>query len=334
VGRTLVHVVAPQKVEAVTDDYALGYIHGLVAGDGGIDHGAIIQRTTRPEILQRLHAYLDRFKLRYVVSEWDYAAVKPAKRRFTQEGRVLHLTRITASLSFIEWCPVSDDSWRGWLAGIYDAEGYGRSFGQCPATHPDVYENISDGLKRFGFKVTPQKHQIYLVGGWRELVRFWNICRPTLSYKLDEAVCLGRFKTPDKVVAIEPAGKCAVYCLTTTTGNYVVQGYASKNCDYTIRARLAGFINLDGQMQNCLDLDPAPQTLLKHQDVETSMGGIERKALDKQAAEIMGYVAKRYGQEPLYRPFYLRLPKIAAGHTGVGIPTENLTQYALVDAPA
>lgn len=112
--------------------------------------------------------------------------------------------------------------------------------------------------------------------------------------------------------------------------------FGEEHCDYNIRARLGGFVNLDGQVQNCLDLEPPPfhPHYLKHQDVETSVGGIERKALDRQAGEIMGYICKRYGQEPLYKPFRLRLPKMAGGHGGMGIPVESLDHYTLVDSPA
>lgn len=111
--------------------------------------------------------------------------------------------------------------------------------------------------------------------------------------------------------------------------------FGEEHCDYTIRARFGGFVNLDGQMQNCLDLEfPAQTVMLKHQDVETSFGGPERKQADMESYHTMSYISKRYGQEPIYRPYCLRLPRVAAGHGGVGIPVDNLGQYALVDAPA
>ena len=112
--------------------------------------------------------------------------------------------------------------------------------------------------------------------------------------------------------------------------------FGEEHCDFTIRARFAGQVSLDGQMQNCLDLEfPGLQpALLKHQDVETSVTGSERKALDRESYEIMSAISKTYGQESLYRPFLLRLPRQAGGHAGVGIPVDKLSQYALVDVPA
>jgi len=111
--------------------------------------------------------------------------------------------------------------------------------------------------------------------------------------------------------------------------------FGEEHCDYTIRARLAGFINLDGQMQNCLDLEFPPfKKLLGHQDVETSLGGPDRDAANREAGVIMREICKRYGQEPLYRPFALRQPRTVGGHGGFGIPAENLQHYKLAHMPA
>jgi len=107
--------------------------------------------------------------------------------------------------------------------------------------------------------------------------------------------------------------------------------FGEEHCDYTIRARFAGGINLDGQMQNCLDLE---HPHLRHQDVASSVSGPERKLLDRESYEVMSYISKRYGQEPIYRPFFLRLPKYAGGHSGMGIPVDSLGHYAFVDVPA
>lgn len=47
----------------------------------------------------------------------------------------------------------------------------------------------------------------------------------------DEAILGARFKTPDRIVAIEPVGAQEVGCITTTTGNFVAYGYLSHNCE-------------------------------------------------------------------------------------------------------
>lgn len=330
VGKTLVRVVDTHSPEDETLSYVNGYVHGLIDGDGGLDHGAVVQRTTNETLLKRLHKNLDRLAIRFTATEWDYAADKQAKRRFTKTDRVLTVTRLYVKSDFLRWEPNTREEWRGWLAGIYDADGYGRSFGQCPFSHPDVYRRIMDGLSLFNFKVKPQKHQIYLQGGRAELVRFWNTCRPVLSYKLDDAVLVGRFKIKDKVVKVtELAGQHAVYCLKTSTGNYVIQGYASKNCDYTIRARMAGGIRCEGQDMHCLDVE---HSLLHHQDVQTSMTGMARKHADAEAHRVMQRAAYEYRLRHYYRPYRLVYPAMANGYYGAGIPCRQLDQigYKLI----
>ena len=110
--------------------------------------------------------------------------------------------------------------------------------------------------------------------------------------------------------------------------------FGNEHCDYTYRARFGGFVSLDGQPQAGIDLEfPKGQPpLIKHQDVETSLTGPERESADRESTEVMRYIASRYGQEPLHRSFCLRLPKLADGHAGMGIPLDHLGHYTLVDS--
>lgn len=109
--------------------------------------------------------------------------------------------------------------------------------------------------------------------------------------------------------------------------------FGQEHCDYMNRARLARFLDLDGQMQGQIDLEARPP-VLKHQEVATSIIGAERRQCDEEADLLIRQISSRYGQEPLYRTFRLRLPKMAGGHVGLGIPVDNLGQYQFVDAPA
>jgi hypothetical protein len=335
-GRSLVHVIEPTAPRERTLAYWNGYVHGLVEGDGGLDHGVVVQRTTRKELLRTLYEALGKLHIKFTTREWDYAAVKPNKRRFTPEDRVLTITSLDTNSDFLSWRPCSEEERRGWLAGIYDADGYGRSFGQCPFTHASVYALIQENLEYFGFKVKPQHHQLYLKGGWRELVRFWNLCQPVLAYKLDDTVLVGRFKTQDRVISVTPLpGVKPVYCLKTSTGNYVIQGYASKNCDWTNRLRFAGMIKLDGLDQMNLDVEPtlpngdAGAPVLKHQDVPTSVSGGARERADAVAAEAMKLASQRYMHESHYRAFSLIHREYAGGSATSGISTSEMQGYSV-----
>lgn len=108
--------------------------------------------------------------------------------------------------------------------------------------------------------------------------------------------------------------------------------FGQEHCDYMNRARFARFIDLDGMPQTQLDVEHNPP-LLRHQEVETSVVGADRQLADAEAERVLRQVASRYGFDPLYRQFALRVPKVA-GFGGNGIPVDNLGRYVLADAPA
>lgn len=106
--------------------------------------------------------------------------------------------------------------------------------------------------------------------------------------------------------------------------------FGQEHCDHMNRARFAGFMNLDGMMQPQIDvhhhLSSQPQrTLLRHQECETSVQGIDRRAADKEGDEIIKRVGKSYRYRHLYRPFCIHLPKFAGAHGKQGIPVDDLS---------
>jgi len=111
--------------------------------------------------------------------------------------------------------------------------------------------------------------------------------------------------------------------------------FGEEHCDYTIRARQAGHISLDGAMQNCLDLDP-DVPVLKHQDAQTSVSGPERVMADREASEVMSRVAAEYQSRNPYREFRLRhLDKVGSRGGAVGgIDAVNLENYAIAGTAA
>lgn len=101
--------------------------------------------------------------------------------------------------------------------------------------------------------------------------------------------------------------------------------FGEEHCDWTIRCRLAGGIRLNNQDMNCLDVE---HTLLRHQDVETSMPrGVERQMADEEASRVMQEAARSYAYRHFYRPFRLKLPSKAGGYRGGGISVSRLLDY-------
>lgn len=112
--------------------------------------------------------------------------------------------------------------------------------------------------------------------------------------------------------------------------------FGQEHCDHMNRARFAQFMNLDGMMQPQIDVhhhstSQSQRALLKHQECETSVLGIDRQIANQTADEIIKEVGKSYRYRHLHRPFCLHLPKHAGAHGEQGIPVDEMrVAYELV----
>ena len=100
--------------------------------------------------------------------------------------------------------------------------------------------------------------------------------------------------------------------------------FGEEHCDFTIRCRMAGGIKLGEQDMNCLDLE---HDLLKHQDVMTSVVGAARDNADREASIVMQQAVQNYRNTHFYRPYRLRMPRLAGGYRGGGIPVPKLLAH-------
>lgn len=128
--------------------------------------------------------------------------------------------------------PVDPGSGDSWLSGIYDGEASGFSIAQSKEHNPEVCERIEKELNKHGFSWSFHDNKYNILGGQDEKVRFLNPINPVrrkLS-RIDKELLTGMKRELDEVVSIEPDGTGDVISLTTETGNYIVWGYASKNC--------------------------------------------------------------------------------------------------------
>lgn len=128
-----------------------------------------------------------------------------------------------------------------WLGGIWDGEGSlaGPLRGQIVISqsrlkNPEVCARIETALALLGFSWRSEAdktcERFVLRGGLQATLNFLTWCRPAKGAKLAASIPRSRFSTGDKIVEVVPDGSGDVVGLTTTTGNYVVWGFASKNC--------------------------------------------------------------------------------------------------------
>lgn len=139
----------------------------------------------------------------------------------------------------------------GYIGAMLDAEGHcelkktqktGKIYiAQSVSKNPQVCDQIRSSLTQLGLdhnwiqlakKYAPEVMGAVIKGGIDTEVKLLNWCKPAKwSKRLKKQITKRtNFMRRDKVVSITPCGKEEVACLTTTSGNYIAWGYASKNC--------------------------------------------------------------------------------------------------------
>ena len=236
-----------------TEDFKIGYIHGAfdgdghvkertnTGGDGGLCRAFSIRFTAKDSVfVQRVKTFADdlgifftEFKFKNISGE-AYDAIRSTRKS------------TFAALQQRALENESDDYKRGWLSGVYDAEGSVDSetkvlsisqVGGC------VLNKIVYCLRYFGIKFSfyrtgkieksgPRGNlvcYILRVTSNSMRVKFLSITNTCIPRKRD--VIEGRgIWGKEEIVSIVGIGEMRVYGLQTSTGNYVVNGCLSKNC--------------------------------------------------------------------------------------------------------
>jgi DNA polymerase family A len=127
----------------------------------------------------------------------------------------------------------------GYLGAMMDGEGHAKNMSICQSwkKNMDVCMRLESTAKALGFTCSWQDSNdagcksLVLRGGISTRVKFLNWCKPTKNKDLLAGLMSrSNFGSKDRVRYIARDGYGEVIGLTTTTGNYVAWGYASKNC--------------------------------------------------------------------------------------------------------
>jgi DNA repair photolyase len=147
---------------------------------------------------------------------------------------------VDAIRELVRWTPVASDEWvKGFLAGIFDAEGsHSRGILRITNTDPQILVRVTTALRRFGFdyavEVSGQDNGLVYIrirGGLSERLRFFHTVDPAISRKRSIDGDAFKSKTTLKVVSVEPLGlDLPLYDMTTGTGDFVSDGVISHNC--------------------------------------------------------------------------------------------------------
>lgn len=249
-GNKLIGVGAFAKGPVEDTDYRRGYLCGMIRGDGLLTSYPYQQdgRTNRSYKfrlalvddgpLDRAQGYLQGFSI-------------PTKRRPFHGGSasMLPMRAIYASSRVlveniqrvIGWPSAPSLSWyKGFLAGIYDAEGsYSQSVLRIMNTDPVLIDWITWSLQRLGFTFAVESrsngrprplHSIRPTGGLREHLRFFHSVDPAIDRKRNIIGTALKSDAPLGVVSIEPIGVRELFDITTGTGDFIADGVVSHNC--------------------------------------------------------------------------------------------------------
>jgi DNA repair photolyase len=235
----------------IDSEYRRGYLCGMIRGDGNVGHYSYRPRPGRSkddfhrfrlalvdmEAIRRTREFLD---LRGVTtSEFVF---KEAVGKTKAMGAIRTSARCAVETveEIVRWPRATSDQWcKGFLAGIFDAEGsYSRGILRISNTDPEILQWTKSGLQLFGFDVAteltdPSNNMtcLRIRGGVQEHLRFFHTVDPAI---LRKRAIEGQAIKNDaglRVRSIEPLGlEIPMYDITTGTGDFIANGVVSHNC--------------------------------------------------------------------------------------------------------
>jgi DNA repair photolyase len=231
-----------------TPDYRRGYLSGLIRGDGhlgsysyerhGRSHGNVHPfRLALADLdaLRRARDYLADESL--ATHEFLFHEGTATQRAITAI-RTSARDKVMAIKDLIRWPRTPHVDWcKGFLAGIFDAEGSNGGVIRIANTDDEIIGWTEYCLRRLGFSSVLERgtrsnvRNVRLVGGLAEMMRFFHTTDPAILRKRSIAGTAIKCGAKLNVVAIEPLGvELPLYDITTGTGDFIANGVVSHNC--------------------------------------------------------------------------------------------------------
>ena len=229
-----------------TPEYRRGYLCGMIRGDGYLGHYSYsdprksVVHSFRlalvdVEPLDRVRRYLDD-----VGVELRSRVFSPARPGYKEVLSVYTGRKEDVALveALIAWPTSPSPDWsKGFLAGIFDAEGCFSGCVRISNKDLGIIGQVRRCLAQFGLVSTVEGpnsigcYQVRLVGGIVEVLRFLHTTGPVIARKrnLDGRAIKNNARL--RVVSIERLGiDIPMYDITTGTGDFIANGVVSHNC--------------------------------------------------------------------------------------------------------
>jgi len=230
-------------------DYRRGYLCGMVRGDAYIGthsceraDGSV--RTSHRfrlalvdlEALRRARGYLAEIGVETMPSIFH---VGGGTRKAMVAIRTSRRDSVSQIRDAIAWPLAPSEEWRkGFLAGIFDAEGSCSGAVRIANTDSVIVRWVQACLEHFGFdqvidRTRNENGLVYVRfrGGLPERMRFFHTTDPAITRKrsIDGLALKGTARL--RVAAVEPMGRALrLYDITTGTGDFIANGVVSHNC--------------------------------------------------------------------------------------------------------
>ncbi len=233
-GQLLNIPIKPASNPQINRDYMIGYVKGIWEGDGTIRSrdGLGTLEMTDKEAIDRAYTF---------VKTLGFGTGEIRQRELPNPNwKPLWGFRCSGGVNNVCNKPItSEDMARGFLAGIYDAEGsFSKGRIRIANKKQSVSDEIGQSLRFIGIHIEPQVRPDgifeYSLSRQELVHRFWQMTSPAITRKVKLEGHNGNgliqyAKSP--ILSIEKTGKKEdLMCLTTTSHNFIANGFASHNC--------------------------------------------------------------------------------------------------------
>lgn len=229
-------------------EYRQGYLCGMIRGDGHVgsysyvrpgrgrcDHHRFRLALADQEALARSRDFLAAAGVR--TDEFQF--LEGNDRHRPMRGiRTSSREGVDRVRSLIRWPRSPSTEWtRGFLAGIFDAEGCRSEALRISNKDQAIIDRTARGIRGLGFEVRVEKpnacgaRNVRLLGGLRQQMRLFQRIDPAITRKRSIAGIAIKSDAKLRVVEIEPLGReMEMYDITTGTGDFIADGVVSHNC--------------------------------------------------------------------------------------------------------
>jgi DNA repair photolyase len=231
-----------------SEEYRRGYLCGMIRGDGHVGSYSYVRAGRSSSDVHRFRLALTDFEALH--RSRDYlagAGIRTSEFQFLKGNdrhRPLRAIRTSSRegvervRGLIRWPSSPSDEWsRGFLAGIFDAEGSCNESLRICNKDSEIIDRTAEGLRRLGYPFTIEKanaigaRNVRLLGGLRQQMRLFQRINPAICRKRSIDGIAIKSQAKLGVVAIEPLGRqIQMYDITTGTGDFIANGVVSHNC--------------------------------------------------------------------------------------------------------